>query len=121
VAPHVEVSLTYSVAQWCTLWCWGWNGFGQLGDGTTTERHEPTRIGTATNWSAVFGGNHTIGLRNSARRCSAPTRRESSSRGDASRSRDRDREFEYALPWCSPGMATRDVWGWRSHARLLLR
>jgi Regulator of chromosome condensation (RCC1) repeat len=24
--------------------CWGWNVFGQLGDGTTTERHTPTAV-----------------------------------------------------------------------------
>jgi alpha-tubulin suppressor-like RCC1 family protein len=25
-------------------WCWGANGFGQLGDGTTTVRLLPTRV-----------------------------------------------------------------------------
>ncbi|MCZ7534734.1 MAG: RCC1 domain-containing protein [Acidimicrobiia bacterium] len=27
------------------LWCWGYNGKGQLGDGTTTNRPSPTRVG----------------------------------------------------------------------------
>jgi alpha-tubulin suppressor-like RCC1 family protein len=26
------------------LWCWGHNGLGQLGDGTLTNRTEPTLI-----------------------------------------------------------------------------
>ena len=26
------------------LSCWGWNGYGQLGDGTTTDRNEPTDV-----------------------------------------------------------------------------
>ena len=26
-----------------TLWCWGYNGFGALGDGTTTDRTTPIR------------------------------------------------------------------------------
>jgi alpha-tubulin suppressor-like RCC1 family protein len=27
-----------------TLWCWGWNDYGQLGDGTTTNRPVPTPV-----------------------------------------------------------------------------
>ena len=27
-------------------WAWGWNGYGRLGDGTTSDRHAPVRVKT---------------------------------------------------------------------------
>ena len=39
-----------------SLWAWGWNGFGQLGDGTTINKNVPTQIGTDTNWKIVLAG-----------------------------------------------------------------
>ena len=44
------------------LYAWGWNIYGQLGDGTTTNRHTPTQIGTS-DWSSIAaGGNHSLGI-----------------------------------------------------------
>ena len=44
-----------------TLWAWGQNNLGQLGDGTTVNKLFPVQIGTATNWASVSAGyGHTI-------------------------------------------------------------
>ncbi|MDZ4757318.1 MAG: T9SS type A sorting domain-containing protein [Bacteroidota bacterium] len=49
-----------------TLWSWGANDDGQLGDGSTTARLKPVHIGTDKNWVSVKGGsNHTMGLKSS--------------------------------------------------------
>ncbi len=41
-----------------TLWGKGFNGDGQLGDGTTTTRSDFVQIGSDTNWIAVSCGSH---------------------------------------------------------------
>jgi alpha-tubulin suppressor-like RCC1 family protein len=47
-----------------TLWTWGYNADGQLGDGTATEHHTPQHIGDASDWATVSAGNsHTIAIR----------------------------------------------------------
>lgn len=47
-----------------TLWCWGYNGEGQLGDGTTTDHLTPVQVGAADNWATVSpGGSHTCATR----------------------------------------------------------
>jgi len=47
-----------------SLWAWGRNRFGQLGDGTFINRYTPTRIGTDTNWAQIAaGGLNTFALK----------------------------------------------------------
>src|SRR3972149_527012 len=46
-----------------TLWTWGGNTNGQLGDGTTTNSLSPVQIGTDTNWVSIRAGNlYTVAL-----------------------------------------------------------
>jgi alpha-tubulin suppressor-like RCC1 family protein len=48
----------------CSLWIWGYNSFGQIGDGLTTNRELPVQIGIAKDWVWASGGvNYTIGLK----------------------------------------------------------
>lgn len=48
-----------------SLWAWGFNLFGQLGDGTNFDRNRPVKIGTSNNWKMISAGNDfTIGLQN---------------------------------------------------------
>lgn len=44
-------------------WCWGSNGSGQLGDGTTTQRVTPVAVATALSFTRIVAnGAHTCGL-----------------------------------------------------------
>ena len=37
-----------------TLWSWGNNWGGQLGDGTTTSRRSAVQVGSSTNWTKIW-------------------------------------------------------------------
>ena len=47
-----------------TLWGWGSNMFGQIGDGTTIDRDTPVQIGTDTDWERVaIGDSRTVAIK----------------------------------------------------------
>lgn len=47
-----------------TIWGWGANNSGQLGNGSTSAKSTPTQIGTASDWVAVSAGtSFSLGLR----------------------------------------------------------
>ena len=43
-----------------TLWTWGNNSYGQIGDNTTTNRSSPVQVGALTNWAQVSEGYQTV-------------------------------------------------------------
>ncbi|MCR4288004.1 MAG: chromosome condensation regulator RCC1, partial [Deltaproteobacteria bacterium] len=44
-----------------SLWVWGYNNFGQLGDGTDFSRPVPSMLGLDSDWNTLFaGGYHTV-------------------------------------------------------------
>jgi alpha-tubulin suppressor-like RCC1 family protein len=50
-----------------TLWCWGDNAKGQLGDGTTSQRTAPVQVGAATTWTGVdLATSHSCALRSTS-------------------------------------------------------
>lgn len=41
-----------------TLWAWGYNNHGQVGNGKTTDAYSPIQIGTDTNWKMIAAGSY---------------------------------------------------------------
>lgn len=61
------ISFTVALKSDGTVWAWGVNGSGQLGDGTTTSRSTPVQVSGLTNITAIAVGsfsNHALALKN---------------------------------------------------------
>jgi M6 family metalloprotease-like protein len=47
-----------------SLWAWGYNAGGSLGDGTTYNRYDPKQMRTDNDWAEVVaGGAHTVAIK----------------------------------------------------------
>jgi alpha-tubulin suppressor-like RCC1 family protein len=50
---------TFAIKTDGTLWAWGSNNYGQIGDNTSTNRSSPVQIGTLTTWATVSNGGYS--------------------------------------------------------------
>ncbi|MGD0210399.1 MAG: hypothetical protein ABSC14_05405, partial [Desulfomonilia bacterium] len=44
-----------------TMWAWGYNTYGQLGDGTMVNKDTPVQVGSDNTWSALAAGYYHTG------------------------------------------------------------
>jgi alpha-tubulin suppressor-like RCC1 family protein len=57
-------STSFAIKTDGTLWVWGYNNQGQLGQNDTTNRSSPVQVGSLTNWSSVSASsNHTVAIK----------------------------------------------------------
>ena len=61
VCKHGDYEHTCALLTSGTLKCWGYNGYGQLGDGTTTDRATPVSVGSLTGLTDFDLGGHSSG------------------------------------------------------------
>lgn len=64
------VAHTCALAESGAAYCWGWNGNGQLGDGTMVDRHSPVAVIGGQAFDQIgAAGSHTCGMRGNAIWC----------------------------------------------------
>lgn len=64
--PQVDAGWAHAAAIMSngTLWTWGANNYGQLGNGTTASSGSPERIGSDVDWGSISAGYaHTVALK----------------------------------------------------------
>ena len=61
---HAGQGHSIGIKEDSTLWAWGFNTYGQLGIGNTTNQSSPVQIGNLHDWlTASCGGVHTLVLK----------------------------------------------------------
>lgn len=61
---HAGSERSFAIKTNGTLWGWGNNAGGELGDGTTTSHNTPTQVGAYSNWTKIASTWHTsFGIR----------------------------------------------------------
>lgn len=60
---HCSFAGTFGIKNNGTLWDWGRNSVGQLGDGTTISKSVPIMIGNDSNWTKVSSNSHTMAIK----------------------------------------------------------
>ena len=60
------INFTLAIKEDGTLWGWGSNFYGQLGDGTNVSKYSPVQIGTDTDWKELGNNDyfHTSAIKN---------------------------------------------------------
>ena len=56
IATNPAGYFTLAISNDGSLWAWGYNNYGQLGNGTTINSNLPVRIGIDNNWQSVAAG-----------------------------------------------------------------
>lgn len=58
VTPKIAAGIVHNIALDSdgNIWTWGNNWYGQLGDGTTSNRYTPIRVGSLNDATAIAGG-----------------------------------------------------------------
>jgi alpha-tubulin suppressor-like RCC1 family protein len=65
-APRLQggVAHTCALTEAGAAWCWGWNGNGQLGDGSVTDRSAPVAVRGGLTFDLIgAGGSYSCGMR----------------------------------------------------------
>ena len=63
--PNLEQRTSYAIKTDGSMWAWGYNGYGQIGDLTTVDKSSPVQVlpTTKTNWVDMDAGlNFSMGL-----------------------------------------------------------
>ncbi len=64
VSSNIGTSTSYAIKTNGTLWAWGNNATGAVGDNSTIPRSSPVQIGSLSNWSQVYSGiNHCLAVK----------------------------------------------------------